>query len=136
MANTTFKDVALRIKNSTGWVTLTPYVNQHSLKRTIKLIDDTAYGDANNRFIPGTAGTTASVNGWVNTTTDAITGYSVANVTSVSRSFEMKEYTGRYYNGNTFVSDVQVSGSLNNMQVFSLNLQFDGAVNRTSAALP
>lgn len=136
MANTTYKDVALRIKNSTGtWITMTPYVNQHSLKRAIKLIEDTAYSDANSRFIPGVAGTTTSLNGWVNTTTEGIVGYSVANNTSASRSFELKVFASRYYNGSVFVSDTQVSGSLGNMQTFSLNLQFDGAVNRTSVAL-
>lgn len=141
MPNRFFKDVAVRMKNttsnSTGWVTITNYVNQHNIKRIIKLIEDTAYGDwSGSRFIPGVAGTTFSVNGWVNSTTDGLFGYFIANNTSVSRSFEFKPYSGHYYNGNVFVSDVQYSGSINNMQTFSVNLQFDGTLNRTSVALP
>lgn len=140
MTNKTFKDIAIRMKNttsnSTGWVTLTPYVNQNNLKRTIKLIEDTAYGDgAGARFIPGVADTKASVNGWVNSTTDALLGYFFANNTSVSRKFELQTYSGRFYNGNAYLSDLQYSGSLHNMETFSFNIQFDGTVNRTSVQL-
>lgn len=139
MANKTFKDATFRLANttagSTGRINLTAYVNQHSLKSVIALIEDSAYTDSNRRYIPGLAGKTVSLNGFLNTTVDGVLGYFMANQTSVSRSFEMKAYTGRYYNGSVFPTDVQYSGSVNNMQTWSVNLTFDGAVNRTSVAL-
>lgn len=137
MANTTYKDVAIRLagNNTSTLVALTAYINQHNLKRTAALIDDSAYSDTNRRYIPGLAGTTVGINGWVNTTTDGIFGPLVNAVTSVSKRFELRTYANRFYNGSVFLSDVQYSGSLNNMQVFSANLTFDGAVNRTSVTL-
>jgi hypothetical protein len=137
MANTTYKDVAIRIAgNGTSVLTtITAYVNKHDLKRTCALIDSSAYSDANRRYIPGLSGTTVSVNGWVNTTTDGILGPLVASQTSVSKRFELRAYASRFYNGNVFLSDVTYSGSLNNMQTFSANMTFDGAVNRTSVTL-
>lgn len=137
MANTTFKDAAIRIAgNNTSVLTaITPYVNKHDLKRTCALIESSAYSDLNRRYIPGLSGTTVAVNGWINTTTEGIFGPLVAAQTSVSKRFELKSYTGRYHNGNVFLSDVQISGSLNSMQTFSANMTFDGSVNRTSVAL-
>jgi len=137
MANSTYKDVALRLGGaSTSVLTaITAYVNQHSLKRTCALMDSSAYSDTNRRYIPGLSGTTISINGWVNTTTDGILGPLVAAQTSVSKRFELKTYTNRFYNGNVFITDVQYSGKLNDMQTFSANFTFDGAVNRTSVTL-
>src|SRR5689334_5569831 len=98
MANSTYKDVAIRLAGNatTTLVALTAYVNQHSLKRTAALIDDSAYSDANRRFIPGLAGTTVSINGWVNTTTDGIFGPLINTATSVSKRFELKIYANRF----------------------------------------
>lgn len=137
MANTTFKDIAIRIAgNGTSVLSaITAYVNKNDLKRTCALIESSAYSDLNRRYIPGLSGTTISLNGWVNTTTDGIFGPLVAAQTSVSKRFELKPYASRFYNGNVFLTDVQYSGSLNSMQTFSANLTFDGSVNRTSVTL-
>lgn len=137
MANKSYKDMGFRLAgNATSVLTdITAYINQEQLKRTIALIEDSAFSDPNRRYIPGLGGTTISVNGFVNTTTDGIFGPLIAAATSVSKRCEYKAHTGRYYNGNIFLSDVQYSGSLNNMEVFSANLTFDGSVNRTSVAL-
>ena len=140
MANTTYKDMDFKIDspNSTGVGVLTsikPYLNQQDLKRALDLIEDTGMASANRSYIPGLAGTTLSINGMVNTTTDAIFGPLVAAATSVSKTVEWKVQTGRYYNGECFLTGVQYSGRINSLQTFSANLTINGAVNRTSAGL-
>lgn len=139
MANTTYKDTGFRLAgNGTSVLTdIKAYVNQHSLKRAMKLIDNNAYSDTNERVIPGLGGTTFTLNGFVNSTTDGIFGPLVNAVTSVSKRFEYNTGAGskKYLNGNIYLSDIQYSGSLNNMQTFSVSGKFDGAVNRTSVAL-
>lgn len=140
MSNTTYKDMDFKIDspNSTGVGVLTSiksFINQQDLKRALDLIEDTGMGSANRSYIPGLAGTTLSINGMVNTTTDKIFGPLIAAATSVSKTVEWKAQAARYYNGECFVTGVQYSGRTNSLQTFSANLTIDDAVNRTSVAL-
>ena len=147
MANLTYK--AMRFKfdkpNTTGTLVLTDitaYVNQASLQRAINLLDDSSLADANRSVLTGLAGTTISINGFVNTTTDGTFGPMIAAATSVTRTFEYRTHAtnstgnvGRFYNGEVLLSNVQYSGSVDNLQTFSADMTVDGAVNRTTAAL-
>lgn len=137
MPNTTFKDIQLKVGNSGAMVDITAYVNQNNLKRTLSMIEQSAYADSNRTFIPGLAGTTLQINGWVNSTTDAIFGPLVVNQSSVAKSFQYKTNAGtkKYYNGSCFFTDIQYSGNLNNMQTFSVSLQITGGVNNTSVSI-
>lgn len=142
MANLTYKSMRFRLDNSTGIQNLTAYVNQAQLQRAINLLEDTALSDANKSVLTGLAGTTLSINGFVNTTTDAMFGPLIAAATSVTKTFEYRILStnstgtvGRFYNGEVLVSNVQYSGSVNNLQTFSADMTVDGAVNRTSASL-
>lgn len=147
MANLTYK--AMRIKvdkpNTTGTLVLTDitaYVNQASLQRSINLLDDSALSDGNRSVLTGLAGTTLSLNGMVNTTTDATFGPIIAAATSVTRTVEYRTHAtnstgtvGRFYNGEVLFSNIQYSGSVDNLQTWSVDMTFDGAVNRTTVAL-
>jgi hypothetical protein len=136
MPNTTYKNMTFKIDNAAASITaITSYVNQASLQRAINLLDDTSLADANRSVLTGLAGTTISINGFVNTTTDGIFGPLIAAATSVTKTVEYGAYTGRYYNGEVLVSNVQYSGSVDNLQTFSCDVTFDGAVTRTSVAL-
>jgi hypothetical protein len=136
MANKTYKDVTFKIDNASASITaLTAYVNQASLQRAINLLEDTALSDANRSVLTGLAGTTISINGFVNSTTDGIFGPIIATATSVTKTVEYGAYTGRYYNGEVLLSNIQYSGSVDNLQTFSVDMTFDGAVNRTTVAL-
>ena len=143
MPNRTFKDMRVRMDTtalSTGKLTdITAYVNQVGLQRTMNLLEDTALSDANKSVLMGLAGTTLSLNGHVNTTTDAIFGPLIAAATSVTKTVEYRTWktnstgsVGQFYYGEVLVGDVQYSGSVNNLQTFSANVTFDGAVTRTS----
>lgn len=133
MANKTYKDMKFGIDNAAGtFADLTSYVNQESLQRAINLLEDTSLADANRSVLTGLAGTTISVNGFVNTTTDGIFGPLIATATSVTKTTQYGAYTGRFYYGEALVSNIQYSGSVDSLQTFSADLTFDGAVTRTS----
>lgn len=136
MANTTFRDQDFKIDNASATLTsIKAYLNQVDLQRTLDIIEDTAMSDTNRSYLHGLAGTTVTWNGMVNTTTDAIFGPLVHAATSVTKTIEWKAFTGRYYNGEVLLTNVQYSGSTNSLQTFSCSATFDGAVNRTSVGL-
>ena len=128
--------MTFKIDNASASITaITSYVNQASLQRAINLLDDSSLADANRSVLTGLAGTTLSINGFVNTTTDGIFGPLIATATSITKTVEYGAYTGRYYNGEVLLSNVQYSGRVDNLQTFSADMTFDGAVTRTSVAL-
>lgn len=144
MANKTYKDIRVRtaVNVTTVLTNITGFVNQVSLQRAINLLEDTALSDANKSVLTGLAGTTLSINGFVNTTTDTLFGPLINAATSVTRTFEYRAYStnstgtvGRFYNGPCLVSGVQYSGSVDSLQTFSADLTFDGAVTRTSTSI-
>lgn len=133
MANKTYKDVTFKIDNASATLTdISAFCNQASLQRSINLLEDTSFSDANRSVLTGLAGTTVSINGFVNTTTDGIFGPLIATATSVTKTTQYGAYTGRFYYGEALVSNVQYSGSVDSLQTFSCDLTFDGAVTRTS----
>jgi hypothetical protein len=134
MANKTYKDITFKVDNASASLTdITAYVNQASLQRAINLLDDSALSDSNRSVLTGLAGTTISINGFVNTTTDGIFGPLIATATSVTKTAQYGAYTGRFYYGETLISNVQYSGSVDSLETFSCDFTFDGAVTRTSA---
>ena len=145
MANKTYKDMRFKLDkpNTTGTLVLTDitsYVNQASLQRAINLLDDSSLADANRSVLTGLAGTTLSINGFVNTTTDGTFGPIIAAATSVTRTFEYRTHmtnstVGRFYNGEVLFSNIQYSGSVDSLQTFSADMTVDGAVNRTTVPL-
>ena len=144
MANKTYKDMRFRMAvNVTSVLTnLTAYVNQVALQRAITLLEDTSLADANKSVLTGLAGTTLSINGFVNTTTDGLLGPLIAAATSVLRTVELRAYAtnstgtvGRFYNGPVLLSNLQYSGSVDALETFSADMTFDGAVTRTSTSL-
>lgn len=142
MANLTYKAMRFRLDNSTGIQNITAFVNQASIQRAINLLDDSALSDANRSVLTGLAGTTLAINGFVNTTTDAIFGPQIATSTSVTKTFEYRTHAtnstgtvGRFYNGEILLSNIQYSGSVDSLQTFSADMTVDGAVNRTTTSL-
>lgn len=133
MANLTYKAMKFGIDNAaTTFTDLTAYVNQESLQRAINLLEDTSLADANKSVLTGLAGTTISINGFVNTTTDGIFGPLIAAATSITKTTQYGAHAARFYYGEALVSNIQYSGSVDNLQTFSCDLTFDGAVTRTS----
>lgn len=138
MANTTYRDQDFRIDSTGGGslASIKAYLNQVDFQRSLDLIEDTAMSDTNKSYLHGIGGTTFSLSGMVNTTTDGIFGPLVNAATSITRTVEWKAYATRFYNGEVFVTNVSYSGKTNSLQTFSVSLTIDGAVNRTSVTLP
>ena len=133
MANTTYKNMSFKLDNASASLTdLSSYVSQASLQRAINLLYDSSLADANRSVLTGLAGTTISISGFVNTTTDNIFGPLIATATSVTKTAQYGAYASRFYYGETLISNVQYSGSVDSLQTFSCDLTFDGAVTRTS----
>ena len=144
MANKIYKDMRVRIDgNGTSvMVDITPYLSSASIRSTQDLIEDSAMADDEKSFLFGQAGATIPLAGMVNSTTDSIFGPLMGNRTSITSTIEYRvHYTdstgivGRFYNGEVLIGSVEYSGSTNSLQTFSADATFDGAVNRTSAAL-
>ena len=136
MANSTYRDQDFKIDNAAGsLVSIKAYLNQVDLDKALDLIEDTAMSDTNRSYLFGLGGTTFSISGMVNSTTDAIFGPLIAAATSVTKTVEWKAYTARYYNGEALLSNVKYSGATNSLQTLSISLTVDGAINRTSVGL-
>lgn len=133
MANKTHRDMRFRIDGAAGTlVDISAYVNQQSLQRAIAILEDTGMGLEEATHLPGLGSTKIAINGFVNSTTDGIFGPLIGDNTSVSKTAEFRVYATRFYNGETWVGDVQYSGSKDSLETFSANLTFTGAVNRTT----
>lgn len=130
----TFKDMTIKIDNSAGSITdITAYVSQASIEGTAEILEDTGLNEEEKSHLPGLAGATVPLNGFVNSTTEGIFGPLVGNRTTVAKTFGY--YNGvKWYNGEVYPNSVQFSGNRGELQVWSAGLTFDGAVTRTSVA--
>ena len=135
MAHQTYKSKVIKIDNASGTLTaITGSVNQDSLQGILNLLEDVGMGDSDGTVLPGVHRKTVSLNGWGNSTTEGIFGPLATARTSISKTYEV--YNGlKYYNGEVFPGNVQFSGNADDMQVWSADLTFDGAANRTSVGL-
>ena len=135
MADKNYNDITFKLDNAAGTLTeLTSHINTVSLAATLAMLENTTLADGEQSFLPGVAGLTLPINGFVNSTTDNIFGPLIGNRTSKSKTFQY--YNGlKYYNGECFPDSVQYSGNVNTLQTFSAGLTITGAANRTSVAL-
>lgn len=136
MANPTGKDITFRLDNAAGSITaLTSHLNSASLSSMQSTLEDSALGDDERTYVHGLAGSTVSIGGFFNSTVEAIFGPLIGNRTSATKTFEYSPYSGRYYNGEALISNVQLSGAPDSLETFSADLTISGAVNRATAAL-
>ena len=135
MGHKTSIDMAMQIDNAAGTLTaITGSVNSQSLASAMSVLEDSGMGDEERTYLPGLAGATLDVNGFLDKTTEGIFGPLVGNRTSKSKTVQFTAYSGRYYTGETLPTAVGISGSPDTLEVWSASLTFDGAVTRTSVA--
>lgn len=132
--NKTWKNMTFKLDNAAGTLTaLTTYVNQASLAGAMEMLEDTALSETNKGYVAGLVDNSIELNGFVNSTTDALFG-PLVNGTSITKTFEL--YNGlKYFNGEAWPGDVSFSGQAGQLQTFSCKLTIDGTINRTSTAL-
>lgn len=135
MANKSYKNITIKIDNASQTLTdISCYVNQHSLQGVLSQLEDSAFCDGDKSFIPGIHGLNGSLNGYVNSTTDAIFGPLLAAGTSVNKTYQFGSGAGSkpFIYGEIVPGTTQYSGSVDQLQMFSFDFVFDGAATRTS----
>lgn len=128
-------DMRLSIDSSTGSLKdISSSVNSQSLAAAISVLEDSAMGDEERTYLPGLAGTTIDLNGFLDSTTDGIFGPLVGNRTSRTKTVEFKAYTSRYYSGEVYPTAVGISGSPDTLELWSASLTFSGSAHRATTA--
>lgn len=141
MGTKTSKDVRIRIDNSTGTLTdISSAVSQYTLEQAQTILDDTGMGDHTHSVFPGLmAAPRIPLNGWINSTTEALFGPWIRGTTADigARTIEIRVSRSpvRYYNGEFYLEGMSFSGGIDALQTFSMTAVSDGALNRTSGAL-
>ena len=136
MANKIYKDMVIKVDNSTGTLTdITSYLSSASLRAVQDTIEDTSLGDEERSYLFGLAGASIPLSGMVNTTTDGVFGHLIGNRTTATKTIQYTAYSGRVYRGEALVTSVEYSGSVNSLETFSSEAVFDGVLTRTSVAL-
>lgn len=133
MANLTHRNNAFHIDNASATLTnISTYVNQQDLDRQIGILDDTGMGLEEATKLPGLGSGKFTINGFVNTTTDAIFGPLISDNTSLSKTAAYGVSSTRFYKGEVWVGNVKYSGSKDTLQTFSADCEVTGAITRTS----
>jgi len=141
MGHKTSIDQAIHIDDATGsLVAITGSVNSQALSAAMSVLEDSGMGDEERAYLPGLAGATIDLSGFLNTTTDGIFGPLVGNRTSKTKTVMFTAYSGRYYTGEAYPTSVGISGSPDTLETWSASLMFttagtSGALNRTTKAL-
>ena len=143
MANPTGKDVAVKVDAiaAGSLVDLTTHLNSASLTAAQSILEDTALGDDEKTYVHGLAGASMSINGFYNTTVEAVFGpyvgnrTGVASVTAQYQAYTINSTAERIYRGEALVSNIQVSGAPDTLETFSADMTFTGVLTRTSIAL-
>lgn len=136
MANKIYKDMVVKVDNSTGTLTdITNFLSSASLRSVQDTIEDTGMGDEERSYLFGLAGASIPLAGMVNTTTDGIFGPLIGNRTTATKTIQYTAYSGRVYRGEFLVTSVEYSGSTNSLETFSAEATLDGVITRTSVAL-
>lgn len=136
MAHKTSIDMAMHIDDATGTLAaITGSVNSQALASALSILEDSAMGDEERTYLPGLAGATLDLSGFLNTTTEGIFGPLVGNRTSMTKTVQFTAYALRFFTGEVLPTSVNISGSPDSIQVWSASLTFDGAVTRTSKSV-
>jgi hypothetical protein len=135
MANPTGKDVAIKVDSGGSPVDLTSHLNSASLSAVQSILEDSALGDDERTYVHGLAGASFSLGGFYNSTTEAAFGPLLGNRTSISTTVEYRPYSGRFYNGEALITNIQLSGAPDTLETFSADGSFTGAINRTTASV-
>lgn len=134
MAHKTSKDWSVKLDSSTGALTtITGSVNQYSVQGTLAMLEDSGGGDTESTFLPGLAGASIPLNGWVNSTTHGIFAPLVGKRTSITKTFVVGDGV-KFWTGEAWPENVQISGNVNQLQAWSATMRLDGAMTHTAVS--
>lgn len=137
MAQYTWKDAGFLIAGAGTSVKtdISAYVNTDGLQSAITDLDTTGLGATSHTRINGLANVSIPLNGFLNSTTEGIFGPIISG-TSVAKTFIYKvKASTRAYTGSALPTNIQFSGNVNTLQLFSCTLVVTGALTRTSITI-
>ena len=136
MATLHYKNETIKIDNAAGTLTdITAYLTSESMAGVQELMDQTTMSMEEKSNAPGLAGGSASLAGVVNSTTHAIFAPLIGNRTTLTKSLQRQATSNLVMRGEFWITDVEISGSVNTIQTFSANATLEGALTVTSVAL-
>jgi hypothetical protein len=127
-------DVAsFRIDDSTGAIAvISGSVNSVSMDGGQELLEDTGLGDSRRTVVAGLgAASNASVNGMLDSTTEAIFG-PLTDGTSITKTVGIGFVTGQYLNGEVWPESVTLAMNAGEISTWSVNLRAQDGLTRTS----
>lgn len=129
-----WKDFQFKIDNASAAITdISAYCNQASLQAAQEVLEQTPFGVGNRTYDPGAAGATININGWINSTTEAIFAPLQGNRTSITKTAGLNNGI-KWQNGEFWPTNVQITGNVPALQVWSADFTLTGAITRTSVA--
>ena len=126
------KDSTFKMDSAAGTLTdYTAFVNSASVEGALAILDDTALSDTAMSGFPGLWSGKIPVNGFINSTTEAVLGPLLVTRTSMTKTCQFGSGLKFYY-GEAYLADIKFSGASGELQTFSFTAQMDGSMTRTS----
>ena len=125
MAHLTWKDMTITI----GATAVTGSVNQASLQGVLDLLEDSGMGDDDKTFLPGMHGKSFDLNGWVDSTSEALIGPYIADRQSAVKAVAI-DVGPKTFTGSGYFTSPQISGSVNSLQTWSSSFTVSGDLAR------
>lgn len=113
-------------------------VNSQAMRTAFDVFRTEGVGSSDPERQHGLADLSVPLNGWINSTTEAMFGPLVGNRTSVTKTFAISQGVAKnstsdwWYTGEVLPTDVEISGDPTSLQAWSCTLAQSGAILRTS----
>jgi hypothetical protein len=129
-------DIAsFKMDSSTGVIkTVSGSVNAITIDGGQELVEDTGIGDTRRTVVAGLANaTTVTVNGWIDSTTEAITT-PILDGTSITKTIDIGLVSGQFLSGEAWPEAVSHGISVGALTTWSITFRASNGLTRTSVA--
>jgi hypothetical protein len=135
MAHVNSDAASFKVDDSTGAIaTISGSVNNVTVDGGTNLLDDTGLGDARHTVINGLGiATNVTVNGWLDTTTEAIFA-PVVDQTSITKTIDVGLVSGQFLSGEAWPESVSLGASIDSISTWSVTFRAQDGMTRTSVA--
>jgi len=126
---------SFKMDNSTGHITtVSGSVNALTIDGGQELVEDTGLADTRRTVVAGLANaTTVTVNGWLNSTTEAITT-PILDGTSITKTIDIGLISGEFLSGEAWPETVSHGVSVGALTTWSVTFKASNGLTRTSVA--
>lgn len=132
MAKRTWKGVTVKLDGSQGTlVDISQSVNSIEFSGEQENIEITPLGADERTYMYGLAGATLTMNGWNDSTTNAIFAPLVGNNTTITKTLHYYD-SAQWWNGEFFPSEVTLGLEVGQVQTWAVTMQATGSVTNTT----